>query len=144
LNIDTKFFGEIEIQEKDIIIFESGLPGFEEVKRYILLDTDEQGILKCLQSVEYNYIAFIMANPWDVVADYEMDIDDGEIEELCGKDINNLLVYSILNITDQKMTANLMAPVLINTNTCQGKQIILYKAKYTTKHIIKEFAVKEE
>lgn len=140
--INTKFFDEIEIQDKDIISFDSGLPGFEDIKKFVLLDADSHGMLKCLQSVEYKDIAFILANPWDIVGNYEMDIDDEMLEELGDKDANNLLAYSILNISREKMTANLMAPVLININTNKGKQVILYKSKYTIKHLIKEFDAK--
>lgn len=141
--INTKFFGEIEIQDEDIIDFNDGLPGFEDIKKFVLIDAGSQGALKCLQSVEYREIAFIVANPWDVVSDYEMDIDDKQLEELGGTDINSLLAYCILNITNERITANLMAPVIINIYAKRGRQMVLYKSRFTTKHIIKEFTVKE-
>jgi len=50
--IDSKFFDKIEINPEDIIYFEKGLWGFEDVKRYVLLNIDERGRFKCLQYVD--------------------------------------------------------------------------------------------
>lgn len=142
--IETKYLGQIEILHDSIIIFEEGLLGLEELKKYVLIDADSHGLLKCLQSVEDKNISFIVVSPWDVLKEYEMDVDEEELDKLKDKDMNNLLAYSILTIGEDKMTANLMGPVMINIKTRRGKQIVLHKSQYTTKHIIKEFIMREE
>ena len=36
MKINTNFFGEIEIDEKEIITFEKGMIGFEDIKKFAL------------------------------------------------------------------------------------------------------------
>ncbi len=49
-----------------------------------------------------------------------------------------VLVYNILTIPEQidKMTANLLGPIIINREDLIGKQVILNDSKYTTKHLL--------
>ena len=39
MKISTKFHGEIEINDQDIITFQSGIPGFLDEKKFTLLTT---------------------------------------------------------------------------------------------------------
>ena len=41
--LQTKYFGELEIKESDIYIFQRGIPGFEEVRKFVLIDNEEEG-----------------------------------------------------------------------------------------------------
>lgn len=138
--IDTKFLGEIEIKEEDVLYFEEGMLGFADVKKYVILGLDETGTFSCLQSTERKEVGFIVINPWKVFKDYDIDIDDSELAAFSDKDINNIAVYSIVTVTEKNMTANLLGPVVINAKTRQGKQVVLHSSGYTTKHIIKSFA----
>lgn len=140
--IETKFFGDMEIKDEEIIDFQDGLLGFEDAKGYVLINMAQDEIFKCLQSIDRKEVAFIVINPWDAFKDYDIDVNDGEIESFRDKDVKNFAVYTILTITEERMTANLIGPVIINIKTRQGKQIVLHKSCYTTKHIIKEFAGK--
>lgn len=134
--IGTKFFGEMEIKDKDIIYFHDGMLGLEDLKRYVIIDADDLGKLKCMQSVDEKDIAFIIINPWDIFKDYEVDIDDVELQYFKDKDIKSMFIYTVLTIKDKTVTSNLLGPVVINTSTHLGKQIVLYKSSYTTKHIV--------
>lgn len=140
--IDTKFSGQIEINDKDIIYFEDGLLGFEDVKKYVVININEAPPFMCLQSVEGSSAAFIIINPWDVFADYEIDLDDDELLSLGDADIKNLMLYTLVTITEENITANLIGPVIINTNSRKGKQTVLYKSNYTTRHNIMQFLKK--
>ena len=51
--IKTKPFGEIEIDEQQIIEFPDGLLGFDYIKKFVLLDSDgEKSPFKWLQAYE--------------------------------------------------------------------------------------------
>lgn len=141
--IGSKFFGDIEINEEQIIFFEDGLFGFEDVKRFVILSIDGSDSLKCLQSVDRMEVAFIIVNPWDVYKDYEADIDDSELISLGSSDADDLLVYSIVTISEDNMTTNLIGPVIINIKMKLGRQVVLHNSGYTTKHIIKSFSRKD-
>lgn len=143
MNIDTKFTGNIEIKDEEIINFPEGILGFEDQKRYVIIDIGEEYKFKILQSVDIKELSFIIINPWDVFPDYEVNIDDDEVPFFGDNDLNNFLVYTIVTVSQGKATANLMGPIILNTKTCIGRQAVLHKSGYTTKHIIKQFEKKE-
>lgn len=137
--ISTKFFQKVEIEDKEIINFDEGLPGFEDVKRFVVINIKDNELLKCLQSIDRKEVSFIAVNPWDVFKDYTIDIEDKELSLIGDTNIESLKVYSLLTITQRGITANLLAPVIINTAVRKGKQFILYNSKYTTKHTLTDF-----
>lgn len=134
--LQTKFSGEIDIKDEEIFYFEGGLLAFEEYKRYVLLDINE--FFKCLQSVDKKEVAFIILDPWRIFKDYEADINDEELAGFKDKDINNFLVFTIATVTEERITTNLIGPVILNISSMQGKQTVLNNSNYTTKHTIME------
>lgn len=134
--IDTKYFGQLEIVEDNIIIFPKGLPAFEHIREFVLLSFPDNDIYFCLQSVKQPEIAFILINPWDFFPEYNFHIPKDDLEELAIEKQEQVQVYNIITIPhDPKdMTANLMAPIVINTFNRRGKQIVLYESEYGTKH----------
>lgn len=139
MQINTKRFGVVEIDEKGIIDFPEGIPGFESTKKYVLLGSDTgDSPFKWLQSVDNPDLSLVVIEPKVFISDYVIDIDDSEVEILDIKDIKNVLVYSIVVIPEdiKKMTANLKAPILINEENKRGKQVILDKGNYQVKHYI--------
>lgn len=137
--INTIHFGEIEVDESNVIHFEDGLPGFEDVKKFVLLDTLEpDDTFKVLQAVEQPHPAFAVVNPFDVKSDYEVTIDDSTRISLGISDSNDVAICSVVSIPEKitRMTANLMAPIVINTVTKMGRQMIMNNSGYTTKHYI--------
>lgn len=135
--IDTKFFGEIDIDENKIIYFKEGIPGFEDFKKYILLDIDDASSLKCLQSIDYKDICLVVTNPFEYFKDYEIELSDNEINELELKDANDTAVFNVLTIRENKITVNLVAPIVINVLNMKGKQIILTNTNYNLRQEIK-------
>ncbi len=62
MQVDTTRFGKIEITEKEVITFPWGIPGFEELKSYVLLEY-KNGPFQWLQSVEEPSVAFVVCAP---------------------------------------------------------------------------------
>ncbi|WIV12048.1 flagellar assembly protein FliW [Proteiniborus sp. MB09-C3] len=139
----TRDFNEIEIDEKNIINFKDGIPGFDDLERFIIIANPDMDIpFKWLQSVEQPELAFIITNPFLFKEDYEFNIPEHILEKLNIKDEKDVLVYSVVVIPEDitKMTANLAGPIIINTREKLGKQIVLDDNRYTTKHYILENA----
>ena len=136
MNIQTKYFNEITIEEKDILHFEHGIPGFLEEKQFLLLPLTEDHVYYVLQSVQTSELAFVVTNPFLFFKEYDFELDDATVEQLEIKDATEVVVYSILTLQDpfENTTANLQAPVIINTKNNEAKQVILNDEKYTTKH----------
>lgn len=137
--IETRVFGQIEIEEKEIITFPEGIPGFEDVREYVLLKKEkEENPFFWLQSVRESFPAFIVADPWLILPDYSPEMDDTLLKSIEISDKEQLLCLVILVVPEdvKKIRANLKAPVVINKEKKLGKQIILENSKYKTKHYL--------
>lgn len=127
MNIETKFLGEVTIDEDAILTFTEGIPGFPNEKKFVLLPIEADVPLASFQSVETAEIGFLVAYPFAFKSDYSFDLSDADKELLQLEQENNVLVYGIVTLkeTFQSSTINLLAPIVINKATKLGKQIIL-------------------
>jgi len=125
LKLNTANFGEIDIDESALINFEEGIPGFESIRRFALLQDDEM-IVDWLQGIDED-VAFPVINPFAVKDDYEFKIPDADVKKLNIESQEDLLIYSIVVIPEdiKDIRTNLQAPIIINAKEKLGKQIIL-------------------
>lgn len=135
MKIETKYLGEMEIDESKIIHFESGLPGFLDEKSFVVLDIPGNDVLQILQSVTTPELAFIVTNPHYFYEDYEFKLEDSIVELLGIKKKEEIVVMSILTVRDPfpTSTINLKAPLIINWANKRGKQVVLNDEKYSMK-----------
>lgn len=140
MKIQTKHFGEIEIEEDKIVKFFGGIFGFEKIREFVLLyeAKEEPEILTFawLQAVEEPAVCLPLINPMLWFDNYEPDIDDEVIETLGELDRDALDVYSVVVVPEDitTMTTNLLAPVVINRATKKGAQVIVNNEGYQVKH----------
>jgi flagellar assembly factor FliW len=134
--IETSMYGELEISEDSIITFTNGIPGFESLRKYTVLQIEEDLAFSYLQSVEEKDLAFIIVNPFLFHTGYEFDIPDAAQEELKITSEKDVAIWSIVTIRDdlQDATMNLVAPIVINIREKLGRQVILPGTTYTTRH----------
>lgn len=145
MEIRTKYHGVIEAEQKDIIHFQNGLPGFLEEKSFILLQLDNDSPFYILQSTETAQLGFVIVNPFQFFTTYEFDVSDNDKAQLKLSSEQDVAVYTILNVKDpfEDSTANLQAPIVLNTSNNEAKQIILNDPRYQTKQrLFQEKAVK--
>mgnify|MGYP000862514066 CR=1 FL=1 len=138
MKINTEIFGEIEIDEKDIVTFPEGLLGFEEERKFIIINMEEGAQFSWLQSIQTPELSFVIMDPFFAFPDYDIIIPKKVQEKLEIKDEKDVLIYSMVVIPEnmEKMTTNLLGPIIINVNRKLGKQVILDDNRYTTKHFI--------
>jgi flagellar assembly factor FliW len=139
--IKTRYFGELDIRDEDIIRFGHGIPGFENVKRFVLIDSDEEGLpFKWIQGVDEPKPAFVIVDPFVIRRDYEINLNDEVLDELEIKSQSDVLVFCIVVVPEDisKMTVNLQAPLVINTVNRKGRQLILDTDRYSVRHYILE------
>lgn len=137
--VKTKHFGEIELSEDKILVFEDGLMGFEDNKKYTILydiDGEETPAISWLQSLDEQALALPVINPMLVKEDYNPTVEDELLKPLGEISEENLILLLILNVPSDlnKMTANLKAPIVINSETRKGSQIIVENPEYTIKY----------
>lgn len=138
MTIKTSRLGTIEIESEKIIDFKDGIPGFEHLTKYVLLSPQELSPFHVLQSIEDGDISFIVSNPFIFKEDYAPYINKSVFEELEIEEDSQAVLFTIIVIPDDytKMTANLMAPIIINSDKRLGKQIILDKGDYPIRYPI--------
>lgn len=136
MKIATKFFGSIEVDEKDFITFGHGIPGFEKFHRYMIRKYRDQSPFLVLQSVEKADLAFILIELEQIVPGYSIDLSDEIVEELKLSAPEEAVVRVIVTLPEdvQQATVNLAAPIVINFKTGLAKQIILNNPEYSLKH----------
>jgi flagellar assembly factor FliW len=137
MRITTKAYGEIEIDDRQVLFFPHGIIGFEQFKNYALLDTAQQPFY-WLQSLDVPEIAFVLINPAVFRPDYTPDAAPEDTDELALENPEDLLVFAIVNIPENqnRMTANLQGPILINRKTRTGRQVISLNPRWGLKHFI--------
>ena len=143
--IKTTRFGEIEEDEGKIVRFAAGLPAFEDEHEFIIVPYDEESPYVFLQSATTPDLAFLMTIPFNFFPDSAFRLDDDVLKSLALESQEDLLLYTLLTIPGsdiREMTANLLAPIVINSRTNEGRQVVLDKSSYCTKH--KLFAKKAE
>lgn len=135
MEILSPVHGKITYDEDEIIIFEKSIPGFNDIKRFILKEI-EGSSFKLLQSIDDVTVGFVVISPFQVEEDYEINLSEEVIKTLEIKEATDVLLYSLvtLNSKVEKITVNLKAPVVINVNNKKAEQFIIDKAKYKIKH----------
>lgn len=135
MQINTSNFGEIEFDDKDKIVFNEGLLGFEDKKEFLLLnnyDTEDPVPFMWLQSVEDPELTFVVSIPFFLKKDYEVDIEESVCEKLDIKTPQDVGIYTICKIRKdfKDMTVNFQSPLIINANTKMAHQIVMYDSPY--------------
>lgn len=139
MEFQTKYHGLIDMPKEDVLHFKSGIPGFPEEEQFIIIPLEEETFY-ILQSVKTQSLAFVMVNPFTYFPDYDFTLEDQIVDALKIDSPEDVIVYSILTVQDpfEKTTANLQAPIIINSKNKMGKQIVLNHEGYTTRHNIME------
>lgn len=127
MNIETKYFGSMEVVEEKVIRFEKGLPGFQDEKAFVVIDFPDNPVFQILQSTNTVPVAFVVASPYHFSKEYAFDLADQIKEELGITKPEQVKVLSILTLRDPFVdsTINLQAPLIINVDSMVGQQIIL-------------------
>ncbi|MBR2519670.1 MAG: flagellar assembly protein FliW [Selenomonadaceae bacterium] len=137
LKVNTSRFGEIEVDENNVVHFANGIPAFEGENEFVILPYDQESPYYFMQSLKSPDLAFLLTIPFLFFPDYTFEIDDETVKELDIKNQENVVYYSMITIPNgsiRYMTANLLAPIVLNTDNMRAKQVVLEKSNYTTKH----------
>lgn len=139
MTLETRHFGTIDFEEERILRFADGLVGFEADKRFLFIENEDQELpFHWLQSIDNPELAFVVVNPMAIRPDYEFEISDAVEKRLEIEDPNVLAILAIVVIPADidKMTMNLLAPLVINSEKRVGEQVVLVDDRYTTRHLV--------
>jgi len=134
--VKTGRFGQIEVSSEEIISIPSGVLGFPEDHNFCLVDPGDDTLILWLQSLSNPLLAFPVLEPKIFKPEYVVRLSAAELRELRLQSIKDASVFTILTIPAamSEMTANLKAPLVINTREKIAKQVVLQENDQPIKH----------
>ena len=134
--LESRLFGSVPVAELDILRFPEGIPGFEELREFLLLSPEDLAPVQFLVSLRDPEINFPILAASLCLPDYAPAVHGKDLSDLEVGDLSGLAVYAIVTFrhTEGEITTNLRAPLLINPTAQLGKQVILSDSTYTLRH----------
>jgi len=132
------FFKNLVYANEDIITFNSGIPGFEQNKQFVIVSIPEYAPFEWLVCIDGSKLRFAIINPLLFEPDYDPKIIKEQLDDLAVEKPEDLLLYVIVTIRENPLesTANLVGPIILNRRKKTGKQIIIDDDRYTTREPI--------
>lgn len=136
--IQSTRFGELDVMDTNIITFPQGLLGFPNENSFVLIPHESDSPFAFLQSTSEPNLTFLMLDTLNLSKEYEFTIDDTTIQELNLSTDNLPQIYNIVTTakTEEDMTVNLLAPIIVDTTQRLAKQTVLENVAYQTRHRI--------
>jgi flagellar assembly factor FliW len=136
--IKTKIFGDVEVSDDKILLFEDGIIGFPDLKHFTLLHDEEKGSdagIRYFQSIEEPGFAMPVMNPLMVCENYNPQVSEEFLSNLGNLSDENIVVLVTVTVPSDltKMTVNLQGPIIINSEEKKGAQIIVEGNEYPVK-----------
>lgn len=127
VTIHTSRFGLISITTDDVISFPEGLLGFNELRRFVLLDDPSDEIFAWLQSCEDPNVAFPLLEPELFANGFKVQLTKHDMEIIGLASSEGARCFSIITIPADptQMTANMKAPIVINVAKRLARQCVL-------------------
>ena len=142
MKIATRKFGNIEIDEAKILTMPEGLAGFPGFEKFVLLEDERIAPFNWYQSIEEPDLALVIMNPLLFKPDYKVEgLEDFILTRgWTTAQVKDLLIYVVVNISkmekEQKITANLMGPLIINSKNNEVVQVVISDSTYSHQHNI--------
>ena len=143
--LQSKYFGTVEYEEKDVIRFPAGLFGFDEEHAFLLLPFEGGGgSMLCLQSVATPALAFVVLDPFSLKPDYAPELTKAELRQFGVEEVGDLGFYVLCAVKNpvSASTVNLKCPLVIHPETREARQVIM--EHYEMRHPLAEFSRGEE
>ena len=140
--LNTKNLGTISWEPGSEIEFPRGLPGFEQLRRFVAVHFCHTDPLIFLQSLEDAALCFITLPVRAVDADYRVAVSNEDLRLVglragrqphIGKEIHCL---AVLSLRKAGATANLLAPVVINLKNLKAVQAVAQAGGYSHQHVL--------
>ncbi len=128
MKIDTRDFGEKEIDEACVYSFPNGVFAFEDDKQFALLSPlGEDTYPMWLQSLDHTELCFIVFDPSSIDSCYSVTLSESEKRLLKVKTGDSIRCLTIAKIPEnfRETTVNMKSPIVINPANNTALQVIL-------------------
>jgi flagellar assembly factor FliW len=143
--VATKHFATLEYDAAAILTFPAGLPAFDGLTRFLLIEHPSVAPLIFLQSLEEKNVCFPVLPVVDIDADYELALtgDDLEVLGFSGPGQlpagNELACFAVISVASNgTASANLAAPVVVRLSARVGVQAVRTDARYSHQQLLAE------
>ncbi len=135
LVIESTRFGKVEIDESIVLEFESGMIGFPEHRRYVILKQRDDSVFMWLHSVDDGGLAFPIVLPWVFHWDYEVKLSDEDMAAIGVERADQISIYCVVSVGAdvRKATINLFSPIVVNNDDRRARQVINTAEGYATR-----------
>lgn len=131
--------GKRTVTTDKILEFPRGLIGYEDQRRFTLLQIKEDSPFLVLQSLDDPRLGLIVADPYTFLTEYEIRLETGEQRLLKVDDVSQVAVLVTVSIpagNPEKTALNLMGPIVINHEARLGAQIPQMEGRFPTHHFL--------
>jgi flagellar assembly factor FliW len=134
IDIPSALLGPLSIDADEVYAFATGLFGFPDAHRFVLVDGGREG-LYWLQSTEQPSLAFLLVDPFHYQPGYVADLPDADLAHIGVTAPEALMVLTIVTLAKplEACTTNLQAPIAFNTQTRQARQVVLSDESYSVR-----------
>ena len=130
--LKTRLFGEIKVNDEEVIHFTKPILGFDDCRQYLLMENESIFPTFWLQSINDPNLAFPVISPFSVDENYSINLQAFDLEDIRLKSVDDALVLTLMVVpqTMSSIRTNLRAPIIYNPEKKVAKQLILYDEKY--------------
>lgn len=143
MQVEVSGLGVVEYDEEELLIFDEGLYGFDELHKYLPVPLEESDRIFVLQSIEEPLISFVLMNPFMLLEDYDPKPSDDDMADLGNPNIEDISFYVICSLKSEikDSTLNLKCPIAVNAHNKKAKQLILEDDRYTLRHRFGDYEI---
>lgn len=128
-------FGIFEVDDRSVIEFVDGLPGFEQTRRFVLLSSPELAPLHLLHHIEGPAASFLAVDPRIVLPTYRAVLGAADRARLGAAEHDSLLWLALVTMdAGQGPSVNLRAPIVVNPGRMLGFQVMPHNSLYPLRH----------
>jgi flagellar assembly factor FliW len=138
----TRYFGPLTYDERTVLEFPHGLPGFEQEHAFVAISQAQTQPLVYLQSLTTPTLCFVTLPIQLIDSDYQLELSDEDAATIglatapAAKIGSTVLCLSVLSIRESGVTANLMAPLVMSLATRRTVQAISASGRYSHQHLV--------
>jgi len=132
VTFESTRFGQLSVAASSVITFPSGLIGFPQQQRFVMLDYKPP--FSWLHSIETSNLAFVVVDGYDFTKSYDLKPPFGDKDaELSESDEYAVLIVVTVRPDPRMTTANLKAPLFVNLRNRKGVQVIFDNPNLSTR-----------
>src|SRR4249919_3329238 len=123
--LESTRFGEIEVDDRDLLVLPDGLIGLTGTS-YTLIATSDESPFRWLHSTEDPELAVPVSSPWSFFSDYEVRVPDDDVASLGLDDASGAEILCVVKASEtlEDFTINLAAPIVIHRDRRIARQVI--------------------